>query len=193
MYNRYREEEKNEDLKNDSEINENDNCKKEDETSEQVNELDVLKEENIRLREQYLRTLADSENYKKRIEEERLRERKYASQKLLEKLLNTVDIFDKAVNMQADDEKLNNFLIGFKMINTNIQNVLQEEGVKKIKTIGEKFDPRYHNAVELSYDDSVEEDVVVSEMNSGYMYKDRVLRAANVVVNKKNNENKQEN
>jgi len=192
MYNRYREEEKNENLENEnSEIKEEES---KEEVKEELSELDALKEENKRLREQYLRTLADTENYKKRVDEERTRERKYASQRLLEKLLYSVDIFDKAVNMKTDDEKLNNFLIGFQMINNNIKTVLEEEGVKKIKTIGEKFDPRYHNAIETNYDETVEEDVILSEMLSGYTYKDRVLRAANVIVNKKKEDtNNEEN
>ena len=185
MYNRYREEEKNEQNENLESENTQEVKEEQLEEKQELSEIDLLKEENKRLKEQYLRTLADTENQKKRIEEERARERKYASQRLLEKLVNTIDIFDKAVNIQTDDEKLNNFLIGFKMINTNIQNILGEEGVKRIKTIGEKFDPRYHNAVETNFDENVEEDVILGEIMSGYTYKDRVLRAANVIVNKK--------
>ncbi len=183
MYNRYREEEKNENVNEENQEIETENVEEVQESEK--SELEILKQENQRLREQYLRTLADTENQKKRIEEERARERKYASQKLLEKLVNSIDIFDKAVNMKTDDDKLNNFLIGFQMINNNIKSVLEEEGVKKIKTVGEKFDPRYHNAIEINYDENIEEDVILSEMISGYTYKDRVLRAANVIVNKK--------
>ena len=181
MANRYREEEKLE--------KENEEATQEEVKEETPkDELTLLKEENQKLRELYLRTLADAENHKKRIDEERIRERKYASQKLLEKLVNTIDIFDKAVNMKTDDEKLNNFLIGFKMINSNIQTVLEEEGVKRIKTVGEKFDPRYHDAVEVSYDETKEEEIILAETMSGYTYKDRVLRAAGVIVNKKKTE-----
>ena len=183
MANRYREEEKQE-MEKEGVAQET----TEEQVVEEKDELTLLKEENQKLRELYLRTLADAENHKKRIDEERIRERKYASQKLLEKLVNTIDIFDKAVNMKTDDEKLNNFLIGFKMINSNIQTVLEEEGVKRIKTVGEKFDPRYHDAVEVNYDESVEEEVIIAETMSGYTYKDRVLRAAGVIVNKKKTE-----
>lgn len=198
--NRYREEELEEAL--DDNVNE-DSVNKEEKV-EEVNEeplkkknkedkkVNALKEtiakledENKKLKEQYFRTLADAENFKKRNDEERLRERKYASQKLIEKLLNDLDIFEKAVNMKTDDPMLTNFLMGFQMINNNISRVLSDEGVKKIKTVGEKFDPRYHNAVETKWNEEYEEDVCLQEMISGYMYKDRVLRAASVVVNKK--------
>lgn len=164
--------------------------KKHNALKEKINKLE---EENKKLKDQYYRTLADSENFKKRIDDERIRERKYGSQKLIEKLLNDLDIFDKAVNMKIDDPNLQNFLIGFKMINDNLQRVLGEEGVKKIKAVGEKFDPRYHNAIETKWDENIEDDIIVGEMLSGYMYKDRVIRASNVIVNKKTAEKKEDN
>lgn len=182
MNNRYREEEK-ENLENGTE-----------EVLEEVKaeefDLEVLKEENKKLKEQYLRVLADSENFKKRINDERIIERKYGSQRLIEKLIPQTDLFDKVVNMKTDDEMLKNFLIGFEMINNNIKQVLEEEGVKKIKTVGEKFDPRFHHAEETEWIEDMEEDMIISEMLSGYMYKDRVIRPSHVKVNKKQ-ENKE--
>ncbi len=195
MNNRYREEEKLEE-----ELEQNESSDKVDETLEDnkndiVNsncddvlalqeEINKLKEENNNLKNQYLRTIADADNFKKRIDEERIRERKYASQKLLEKLVDNLDIFDKAVNMKTEDANLKNFLIGFKMINDNLKNILTEEGVKKINANG-KFDPRYHHAVDTGYDENLEEDMILSVIKDGYMYKDRVLTAALVKVNKK--------
>lgn len=198
--NRYREEELEEALDdnvNEDSVNKEEKVeevseeplKKKNKEDKKVNALKEtiakLEDENKKLKEQYFRTLADAENFKKRNDEERIRERKYASQKLIEKLLNDLDIFEKAVNMKTDDPMLTNFLMGFQMINNNISRVLSDEGVKKIKTVGEKFDPRYHNAVETKWNEEYEEDVCLQEMISGYMYKDRVLRAASVVVNKK--------
>ena len=210
MNNRYREEEKN-DLENNLEENNEENLNKtqentdntdDNETENQENtdkpvkektskkvkkleeEIDKLKEENKKLKDQYVRTLADTENFKKRIDEERIRDRKYGSQRLLEKLIVSLDIFDKAVNMKTDDPNLNNFLIGFQMINNNINQVLEEEGVKKIKAI-DKFDPRYHDAIETDYDETKEEGTILMVIKDGYMYKDRVLSPSLVKVNKK--------
>ena len=210
MNNRYREEEKN-DLENNLEENNEENLNKvqentdntdDKETENQENtdkpvkektskkvkkleeEIDKLKEENKKLKDQYVRTLADTENFKKRIDEERIRDRKYGSQRLLEKLIVSLDIFDKAVNMKTDDPNLNNFLIGFQMINNNINQVLEEEGVKKIKAI-DKFDPRYHDAIETDYDETKEEGAILMVIKDGYMYKDRVLSPSLVKVNKK--------
>ena len=210
MNNRYREEEKN-DLENNLEENNEENLNKtqenndntdDKETENQENtdkpvkektskkvkkleeEIDKLKEENKKLKDQYVRTLADTENFKKRIDEERIRDRKYGSQRLLEKLIVSLDIFDKAVNMKTDDPNLNNFLIGFQMINNNINQVLEEEGVKKIKAT-DKFDPRYHDAIETDYDETKEEGTILMVIKDGYMYKDRVLSPSLVKVNKK--------
>jgi molecular chaperone GrpE len=161
---------------------------------EEVEDLEILelKAEVAKLSDLYLRTLADAENFKKRINDERTRERKYASQSLLEKLVNVTDIFDKAVNSNVDDEKLKNFLIGFQMINKNIQDILEEEGVSKIESLGKIFDPKVHHAVETVNDEEKEDNIIVQERQTGYYYKDRILRPALVVVNKINNEDNKE-
>ena len=161
---------------------------------EEAEDLEILelKAEVAKLSDLYLRTLADAENFKKRINDERTRERKYASQSLLEKLVNVTDIFDKAVNSNVDDEKLKNFLIGFQMINKNIQDILEEEGVSKIESLGKIFDPKVHHAVETVNDEEKEDNIIVQERQTGYYYKDRILRPALVVVNKINNEDNKE-
>ena len=155
-------------------------------------EIEKLQEQVKELNNKYLKTLAESENFRKRIEEEKIRDRKYASQRLLEKLINPIDIFDKACNMKTDNEVLRNFLIGFQMIDNQIHGVLEEEGVKKIKVEG-KFDPRYHNALEVDYDETKEEGAILAVLKDGYMYKDRVLVPAAVKVNKKPVEENKEN
>lgn len=190
MANRYREEEKQE-----KELNSEENSDIQEEELEIIDdqeseEIMKLKEENAKLKEQYLKVLADSENYRKRIDEERIRDRKYGCQRLIEKIIPSIDIFDKAINVKTDDEKLKNFLIGFQMINNNLKQTLEEEGVKKIKAVGEKFDPKFHHAVETEWNEDMEEDIVISEMQTGFMFKDRVLRPSLVKVNKKNIENK---
>ena len=179
--NRYREEEKEEQEKNGT-VEE----KLEDSPQEKkLSEADELKVKLEEKNNDYLRALAELENYKKRINEERSRERQYAYQSLLEELIAGFDIFDKALNMKTDNEELKNFLLGFQMINKNFKDVLEKNGVKKIEAVGKKFDPRFHHAVETTYDENVEEGMIIQEMQTGYMYKDRVLRASLVKVNQK--------
>ncbi|MBP5550855.1 MAG: nucleotide exchange factor GrpE [Bacilli bacterium] len=181
VHNRYREEELEEQEKNGTVEEKFDDSPQKEPLSE-VDELKLKLEEK---NNDYLRALAELENYKKRINEERNRERKYAYQSLLEELIAGFDIFDKALNMKTDNEELKNFLLGFQMINKNFKDVLEKNGVKKINALGEKFDPRFHHAVETTYDENVEEGLIIQEMQTGYMYKDRVLRVSLVKVNQK--------
>ena len=181
VHNRYREEELEEQEKNGTVEEKFDDSPQKEPLSE-VDELKLKLEEK---NNDYLRALAELENYKKRITEERNRERKYAYQSLLEELIAGFDIFDKALNMKTDNEELKNFLLGFQMINKNFKDVLEKNGVKKINALGEKFDPRFHHAVETTYDENVEEGLIIQEMQTGYMYKDRVLRVSLVKVNQK--------
>lgn len=203
MNNRYREEERLEEEQNQKDKKkektievktkkEEKKAKKKEE--EQAEDLEILelKAEVAKLSDLYLRTLAEAENFKKRINDERMRERKYASQSLLERLVNVTDIFDKAVNSNVDDEKVKNFLIGFQMINKNLQDLLEEEGVTKIKAKGEVFDPKVHHAVETVTDLEQDDNIIVQERQTGYYYKDRILRPSLVVVNKINENNKEE-
>lgn len=207
MNNRYREEELNENAENANEPVEEtideapsiDNSeedvkikdKKKNKYDKKINELNEeierLKNEVKASNEKYLRLLADTENFKKRIDDERIRERKYGCQRLLEKLIVNIDIFDKAVNIKTTNDELSNFLIGFQMINNNLKTTLEDEGVKKIK-IEKMFDPRFHHAVDTDYDETKEEGEILSVIKDGYMYKDRVLQVAMVKVNKKTQE-----
>lgn len=191
IHNRYREEdseEKNEALNGEIIEEETETV----EVIDQNEEINKLQEEIKVLQDKYLRSFAEHENFKKRMNEERIRDRTYANQGLLEQIINVTDIFDKAVNVKTDDPKLENFLIGFKMINENIKQVLENEGVKRINAVGEVFDARYHMAVETAYEESKAEDIILEEIQSGYIFKDRILRPSKVKVNKKQGGNNNE-
>lgn len=200
MHNRYREEEKEEMKKTKQKKEKKIDISLNEEFEEKLaNEIEddfilTLEDEVKKYKEQYLRVLAESENFKKRINDERIRERKYFNQSLFERMVNTIDIFDQTVNIKTDDQKLNNFLVGFKMINNELKQILEDEGVKLIDSLGQKFDPTVHHAIETGYDETKEDDIIIEEIRRGYKYKDRVLRVALVKVNKleKQEENKEE-
>lgn len=202
MYNRYREEEKQEkELKQtEAETSGEETAAETEATGEETpvapaEEKDAAGEETLdleeevkRLKDLYLRTLADAENFKRRINEERIRERKYAAQGLLEKLISVIDIFDQAIGVETDDPKLKNFLTGFTIINKQLNEILEEEGVKKIVARDQIFDPAYHHAVEVEHDENKEDNIVLEVYQNGYTFKDRVLRPALVKVNKSKKE-----
>ena len=202
MYNRYREEEKQEkELKQaEAETSGEESAAETAATGEETpvapaEEKDAAGEETLdleeevkRLKDLYLRTLADAENFKRRINEERIRERKYAAQGLLEKLISVIDIFDQAIGVETDAPKLKNFLTGFTIINKQLNEILEEEGVKKIDARDQIFDPAYHHAVEVEHDENKEDNIVLEVYQNGYTFKDRVLRPALVKVNKSKKE-----
>jgi molecular chaperone GrpE len=143
-----------------------------------------LKEENEKLLDQLLRKQAEFENYKKRVMEERQRDRKYALQDFLMEAIETLDIFDKAVSIPTDDELLKKYLSGFIMVNNRLKNILENYGVVQIACLNKPFDPSFHSALETIEVEGVESNIVVEVVMTGYMYKDRVLRPAMVKVSK---------
>lgn len=143
-----------------------------------------LKEENEKLLDQLLRKQAEFENYKKRVTEERQRDRKYALQDFLYDAIETLDIFDKAVSVKTDDDKLNKYLSGFIMVNNRLKNILENHGVVQIDCLNKPFDPNFHSALETVEVEGVEANIVTEVIMTGYMYKDRVLRPAMVKVSK---------
>jgi molecular chaperone GrpE len=93
------------------------------------------------------------------------------------------------VNGNVENPELKNYLSGFKMINDQIFDILEEEGLKLIKTDGEKFDPMYHYAVEKEEDKEKENGIILKTTQTGYLFKDRVIRPAMVTVNEWSEEN----
>ena len=91
--------------------------KKKSEKDKLKDEIESLKSEIASLKDHYLRERAELENYKKRIHQERINERKYASQNVIESFLGPLDQLKIVTNMTVDNDLLKNYLIGFKMIN----------------------------------------------------------------------------
>lgn len=152
--------------------------------------LEVQVNENASLTDKLLRNAAEVENFKKRIQDERVKERKYASISLVGDLIQPLEYLNLSVNMQTDDQMLKNFLIGFQMINKQIFDVLEKDGLKAIEcNVGDEFNPNLHHAIETTEDENYPVDSIVQVMQRGYMYKDRILRPTMVKVNKEKKEN----
>lgn len=197
-YNRYREEEKElneetveepvveetpvDETEETVETNKKERKPKRGKKIEDFEEYHLLVQEVANLKEDLLRNRADLENFKRRNNEERIRERKYALQDFLMELIDVIDIYDKAVNVKTDDEKLNKFLSGFIMINNRLKQILEHYEVKQIDALNKPFDPSFHSAIETVSVDGVEPNTVVEVIITGYTYKDRVLRPSMVKV-----------
>ena len=148
-----------------------------------------LEQKILELEDLLLRNRAELENFKKRMQTEKINDRKFASKNLIELLLNPLDQFDRVVNMTTDNELLKNFLTGFKMINTEIYKVLQNDGLKEIDAYKKPFDPKYHYAVEKVNEKTEENNINLEVIQKGYLYKEQLLRPAMVKINEWSEEN----
>lgn len=163
--------------------------KKENKYKEQVAKLE---EELKTQHNEYLKVFAEMENTKRRLKDEAIKDRKYASQKIIGELITPIDMLCKIVNSPAPSPEISNYLIGFQMITNQIMDILKVDGLTEIDALHKEFDPNLMQAMSTECIEDVENNVVTKVMQSGYMYKDRILRPAMVVVNKKTNEEKQE-
>jgi len=153
---------------------------------ETVDELEALQNEITKLQDNFLRERAELENFKRRSKQEYETNLKFANQSLIEKFLPILDGFDRALaGVDQSDESIQQFLKGFEMIKTLLDQVLENEGVKVIETVNAEFDPYLHQAVLQESDEAKENNIILAELQKGYTYKDRVLRASMVKVNTK--------
>ena len=147
--------------------------------------LDNLEAKNAELKDKLLRNAAELENFKRRTNEERIKDRKYASCELVTDLVSILTNLDKCVNMETDDPMLKNFLIGFKMINNQLFDRLYQDGLEEIKVEkGMVFDPNIHHAIETTEIEGIESNTITEVVQKGYKYKDRIIKPAMVKVNK---------
>lgn len=145
-------------------------------------QIENLEKELAKVKDEYLRARAEMENTKRRLTEENIQNRKYASLNLIEDLINPIDMLNKVVNMEQTNPELNNFLIGFKMISNQLVEALKNDGLVEIEALGRDFDPNIHHAVSKEASEGLESNKVIEVLQTGYKYKDRVLRPAMVKV-----------
>jgi len=141
-----------------------------------------LQAEVARLNDKLLRNQAELENFKKRMNDERIKDNKYRAQYLATAILPALDTFERAITVETDNEEIKNFLVGFEMIHKQFIESLAGEGVKMIEATGKPFDPNFHQAVMQEEVEDTEPGIVLAEMQKGYKLKDRVIRPAMVKV-----------
>ena len=171
-----------------SEINEEiENSKEETENSndeEKNKSLENNKEKN--LEDKYMRLQAEFINYRTRSENEKAIMFKYEGESLIKEMLEVLDDFERAINMDDRDlsDEVSNFLKGFKMVYVKMIGILDNLEVKAVDVEGKEFDPKYAEAILTDHDENKPENVVLEVLKKGYMYKDKLIRPAMVKVNK---------
>jgi molecular chaperone GrpE len=133
-------------------------------------------------RERYLRTLADFDNYKKRMAREREDWRRQAQSEAVREVLPVLDNFDRALAADTGERADGGFRAGVELIHRDFLKALERVGVRPFSAVGERFDPQRHEAVGRVERSDVPDQTVVSETLRGYLFHDRVLRPAQVVV-----------
>jgi molecular chaperone GrpE len=148
-------------------------------------ELEQLKREASDFKMKYQRALADAENSRKRLQKENQELVQYAMQNVFVDFLGPIDHMENALGFteQASTE-VQHWAYGFKMILNQFKDVLSNNGVTAFKSIGERFDPHRHEAVETVETTDYPPGTVVSESICGYKSGDRIVRPARVKVAK---------
>lgn len=141
-------------------------------------EIDKLKEKNIIL-------LAEMENLRKSHAKDKQELGKYFLSSFLQKLLPSLEMFESALNSKNVSEEIKNWLIGFEMINKNINLILEENGVSKINVKkGDNFNSKFHYAVDEQFSKEFKKGKILEIKQNGYLINDRLLKPITVIVSK---------
>ena len=135
--------------------------------------------------DKFLRVYAEFENYRKRIDKEKSEFIKYANEGMIKDILVVVDNLERAIEQAKDHAQAEGVVLGVEMILKQLKDILEKYGVKEMRAMGEFFDPRLHEAVIHEVADEHEENMVIAELQKGYILKDRLIRPAMVKVSRK--------
>ena len=162
---------------------------KKDKKKKKHKEIDALKEKIMELEEElgktknaYYKAYADTENLKKRLQNDADTLRKYRIQSFALDILPAIDNLERALKVEGSSEEMKNYIDGINMVYQQLMNSLKNEGVSVVEAEGTPFDPNIHQALMQEKVEGVDSGMVLEEIQKGYMLKDRVLRATLVKV-----------
>jgi molecular chaperone GrpE len=153
-------------------------------TGDAREQLGKLKAELDKFRDIALRSVADLDNYRKRMAREKDDAIRYANASFLERLIPILDNFELGLQAAKAGGSQSAVLDGMTMVFKQLQEFLASCGVETIDAAGEHFDPKLHEAIAQEENSEVEDGVVIRQLRKGYRLKDRLIRPANVVVSK---------
>ena len=137
----------------------------------------------------YLRSVADLENFRKRVAKDKQEIIKVANGALIESLLPVIDTMKLGLQAADNHPEAGEIKKGFEMVLEQLNRALQDNGLVEISPEGSLFDPNLHESIVCQASETVPEDHVIQTVRSGYTLNDRLIRAANVIVSsgKENN------
>ncbi len=134
--------------------------------------------------DRWLRSVAELENYKKRMTKEKLELSKYANEQLIKEILPIVDNLERAIEHSSNPKDSKALDDGIKMTAKQLITVLEKFGIKRIEALNEPFDPNYHEAIMQLETQKHEENIVLRELEKGYILHDRLIRPSRVAISK---------
>lgn len=160
--------------------------------------VEVIEDETVQLRdeltqalndikthqEQYLRTLADMENLRKRTQRDKEELAKFANENILREILPVIDNLERAVEHAEQAESNDGLFEGVQMTLTQFSQLLSKFGVEPVEAVGQIFDPAYHQAMGQMESEEHPANTVVQQMQKGYQLNERLLRPAFVMLAK---------
>ena len=159
----------------------------EGEVNDSSSSLDELEAKILELKDQLLRTVADSENLRKRLEREKEQTRKFGIANFAKDLLSIADNLGRALDAAPNkedvkDQAIENLVLGIQMTEQELQKAFDNNNIRKIDPLGEKFDYNFHQAMFEVEETDQEPGTVVQVLQPGYAIDDRILRPAMVGV-----------
>ena len=148
-------------------------------------EIEKLKAELDDWKNSYMRKQADFQNFTKRKEREMEELRKFASEKIITKLLDGMDNLERAISSSSQTKDFDGLVKGVQLILGNLKDIMKSEGVEEIITENAEFDPHEHMAVMVENSEEHEDNKIIMELQKGYKMKGKVIRPSMVKVCKK--------
>ena len=138
--------------------------------------------------EKVLRTAADAENFKKRLQREKEEQTRYANESFLRELLAVIDNLERALEHSEAESDQGGLVEGLNMTLKGFLDALTRFGCTQVEAVGKPFDPNFHEAVSQEESADHEPNTVLHELQKGYMLKERLLRPAMVLVSKRSSQ-----
>jgi Molecular chaperone GrpE (heat shock protein) len=153
---------------------------------EEKDKIEELTKELSKKEELYLRTLADFDNYRKRVERDKERVNAERERAILLELLEAIDNFERALSSESSESSDGeNIEDGVQLIYNQLLRILERHGVTPYESVGEKFNPELHEAILAISTNKYPSGTITAEMQKGYKIGDEVLRVAKVQVARK--------
>ena len=131
---------------------------------------------------QLMRIAADFENYRRRQEKEKEDLIKFGGERVILNLLDVIDNFDRALQVEIKPEEYKNFVQGIEMIRKQFHDGLNKSGVSSIDAVGQPFDPELHEAITSEASEEYPDQTVMMEFQKGYLLNGKVIRHSMVKV-----------